>query len=71
MDSTENNTIIVKKCATSGSDLLCFIHAAFGTKTDNGYKYSDAENKKIELKQSIIADVNKVFDSNNEEDKKN
>lgn len=67
-----NNTIVVKKCQTSGSGLLCFMHAAFGEKKDNEYKCSDEniEQKTKELKDSIIADVNKAFTSDIEADKK-
>jgi len=66
----KNDTIVVKKCQTSGSGLLCFMHAVFGEKNDNGYECSDLNNKTEELKKTIIADVNKVFDGNNEADKK-
>ena len=68
----KNNTIVVKKCKTSGNDLLCFMHAAFGEKNgnDNEYKCSDISKKIQELKASIIADVTAKFDGNNDEDKK-
>ena len=68
--TVKNNTIVVKKCQTSGSGLLCFMHAAFGEKKDNGYECSDLNNKTEELKDSIIADVNKVFNSDSEAGKK-
>ena len=72
--TVKNNTIVVKKCTTSGSGLLCFMHAAFGEKNgnDSEYKCSDAniEQKTKELKDSIIADVNQAFDSDSEADKK-
>jgi len=67
-----NNTIVVKKCQTSGSGLLCFMHAAFGEKKDNQYECSNQNigQKTKELKDSIIADVNQAFTSDIEAEKK-